>query len=86
MSIILLASAIPITAAWSPAVAIVMILCNVLAIFIGKQTMGGPLEGPELPPSDLFGGMNVAGLLATTSLGHIIGMGTILGLATMGLL
>ncbi|MEB3274354.1 MAG: photosystem I reaction center subunit PsaK [Prochlorothrix sp.] len=86
MPVIFLAEAIPQTAAWGPKVAIVMILCNVLAIALGKQTMGSPNEGPALPSPEMFGGMNAAGLLATTSLGHIIGMGTILGLAAMGLL
>ena len=86
MPIMFLAEAIPHTAAWGPQVAIIMILCNVLAIAIGKQTMGGTAEGPALPSPELFGGMNAAGLLATTSLGHIIGMGAILGLAAMGLL
>lgn len=86
MPIIFLAEAIPHTATWGPLVAIIMILCNVLAIAIGKQTMGSPNEGPALPSPEMFGGMGVAGLLATTSLGHIIGMGTILGLAAMGVL
>ncbi|NEP47720.1 MAG: hypothetical protein F6K65_02400 [Moorea sp. SIO3C2] len=35
---------------------------------------------------DFFGGMGFPALLATTSLGHIIGLGTILGLANMGIL
>ena len=42
--------------------------------------------GPELPSPDYFGGMGLPALLATTSLGHILGIGAILGLANMGIL
>ncbi|NES80043.1 MAG: photosystem I reaction center subunit PsaK [Moorea sp. SIO2B7] len=80
------ASAVPNTLEWSPTVGIIMIVCNVLAIAIGKATMQNPSEGPALPMPEFFGGMGLPGLLATTSFGHIIGLGTILGLANMGIL
>ena len=34
----------------------------------------------------MFGGMSHAALLGTTSFGHILGMGAILGLASRGVL
>ena len=81
-----LAAAVPQTVAWSPKVGVVMIICNVLAIAFGKLTMAQPSVKPELPMPEMFGGMGWTGLLATTSLGHIFGIGTILGLANWGLL
>lgn len=77
---------VPTTLAWSPKVAVVMILCNVLAIAIGKFTIQQPSSGPALPSPELFGGMGVPALLATTSFGHILGLGTILGLGYLGAL
>ena len=86
MDLILIASAVPRTVAWSPKVAIVMIICNILAIALGKLTMAQPTLKPELPMPEMFGGMGLPALLATTSLGHVIGFGAILGLANMGIL
>ena len=86
MDLILLTTTVPATAEWSPAVGIVMIACNVLAIALGKFTMATPSAEPALKNAEFFGGMGLPALLATTSLGHIIGFGAILGLANMGLL
>ena len=79
-------SAVPPTVEWSPTVGIVMIVCNILAIAIGKYTIQNPSVGPSLPSPEMFGGMGLPGLLATTSLGHILGLGTILGLASLNVL
>ena len=79
-----LMAAVPSTMEWSPKVAVVMIICNILAIAIGKATMQNPSAGPALPSPEMFGGMGVPALLATTSLGHVIGVGVIIGLANMG--
>jgi len=76
----------PATVAWSPKVALVMIACNVIAIAIGKATIKHPNEGAQLPNPAFFGGMGHAALLGTTSLGHIIGIGAIQGLAARGVL
>jgi photosystem I subunit X len=86
MNLILMAAAVPQTVEWSPKVAIVMIICNVLAIAIGKYTMKNPSAEPQLPSPALFGGMGFPALLATTSFGHILGLGATLGLANMGVL
>ncbi len=76
----------PATVSWSPKVGLVMIACNVIAIGIGKATIKHPNVGAKLPNDSFFGGMSHASLLATTSLGHVMGIGTIIGLATRGVL
>ncbi len=81
-----LLATVPATLEWSPTVAIVMILCNIVAIAIGKLTIQQPNVGPELPSPNLFGGLSLGALLGTTSLGHILGAGVILGLSNMGAL
>jgi photosystem I subunit 10 len=59
----------PATLTWSPKVALVMIVCNVIAIGIGKATIKYPNVGAQLPNASFFGGMSHAALLGTTSLG-----------------
>ena len=76
----------PATMSWSPKVGLVMIVCNIIAIGIGKATIKQPNEGAKLPSPALFGGLSHASLLATTSFGHVLGMGAILGLASRGVL
>lgn len=78
-------AAIPLTNSWSPTVAIVMILCNIIAIAIGKSTMPNPGVGQALPMPEMFGGMGWPALLATTSLGHIIGIATLVLLSSYGI-
>ncbi len=80
------ASSVPYTSPWNLKVAIIMILCNIIAIAIGKFTIKYPNEGPSLPSAEFFGGMGLPALLGTTSLGHILGTGVILGLANLGAL
>ena len=70
---------------WSSDVALIMIVCNIVAIAIGKFNIQKKAVGPALP-GPFFGGMGVAEMLATTSLGHIIGAGVILGLSSTGAL
>lgn len=77
---------IPTTLEWNTNVAITMIICNVIAIIIGKATIKEPSAGPQLPASIFFGGMGLPALLATTSFGHLLGAGVILGLANIGAL
>lgn len=82
----LLAATAPSTVSWSPKVAIVMIACNIVAIAIGKFTIQNQSAAPALPSSAMFGGMGLPALLGTTSLGHVLGAGVILGLASAGAL
>lgn len=71
---------------WSPTTAIIMIVCNILAIAIGKYTIKYPNAGPQLPASNMFGGFGLPAVLATTSFGHIIGAGVIIGLSNLGVI
>ncbi|WP_193364908.1 photosystem I reaction center subunit PsaK [Leptolyngbya sp. PCC 6406] len=81
-----LLAAVPNTLEWSPTVAVVMVLCNVLAIAIGKFTIQNPSVGPAMPSPDLFGGFGLGAVIGTTAFGHLLGAGTILGLANIGVL
>ncbi|MBW4485929.1 MAG: photosystem I reaction center subunit PsaK [Tildeniella torsiva UHER 1998/13D] len=79
-------AAVPNTLEWSPKVAVVMILCNILAIAIGKFTIKHPSSPPAMPSPELFGGFGLPAVLGTASFGHILGAGAILGLANLGVL
>ena len=79
-------AAVPHTPTWSPKVAAVMIVCNILAIAIGKFTIKYPNVGPQMPSPSLFGGLSLPAVLGTTSFGHLLGVGAILGLANLGVL
>lgn len=76
------------TVTWSPKVGILMTTCNVFAVIIGyyaiKKRGVGPALPLPLPP--IFSDFGLAELLATTSFGHFLGAGLILGLANAGLL
>ncbi|MGL5034136.1 MAG: photosystem I reaction center subunit PsaK [Microcystaceae cyanobacterium] len=85
-SALLLATTVPATLEWSPKVAGVMIVCNILAIAFGKLTIKYPSVGPAMPASNLFGGFGVGAVLGTTAFGHVLGAGAILGLASIGAL
>ncbi|MGK7887826.1 MAG: photosystem I reaction center subunit PsaK [Leptolyngbyaceae cyanobacterium] len=86
MTHLTLLAAAPTSVAWSPKVALVMIICNIVAIAIGKFTIAQQDVGPAMPAPAMFGGMGLGAVLGTTSLGHIIGAGMILGLASAGVL
>lgn len=83
---LLAAASVPTTVEWSPKVAIVMIVCNIIAIAFGKFTIKNPGAEPALPSAQFFGGMGLPALLGTTSFGHLLGAGAILGLASVGAL
>ncbi|MGD1854806.1 MAG: photosystem I reaction center subunit PsaK [Leptolyngbyaceae cyanobacterium] len=76
----------PSTVQWSPKVALVMIICNIIAIAIGSYGIKNKNVGLGLPSPELFGGMGHGAMLACTSLGHVIGIGAIIGLASIGVL
>ena len=76
----------PASVAWSPKVGLVMIIANVIAIGIGKATIKYPNVGGDLPNNSFFGGMGVGAMLGCTSLGHVMGIGAIQGLASTGVL
>lgn len=76
------------TPEWSISVAIIMITCNLFVIAIGKWAIKNPGAGPILPVAlpGIWEKFGIPELLATTSLGHLLGAGMILGLANAGLL
>nr|QCI07004.1 photosystem I reaction center subunit X [Haraldiophyllum bonnemaisonii] len=70
---------------WSIQIAMIMIICNLLSIGIGRYAI--KIRG--LGPSISILGIQELGLpelLATTSLGHVIGVGTIIGLRSLGII
>ncbi|MBN3925265.1 photosystem I reaction center subunit PsaK [Nostoc sp. NMS4] len=69
---------------WSPTVGLIMIIANIVAIAFGKSSIKYPNAEPGLPSANLFGGFGLPALLATTAFGHILGVGTILGLHNLG--
>jgi photosystem I subunit 10 len=81
-------AAMPQTVEWNFSVALVMVLCNLVAIAIGRFAIQSPGVGPDLPVDKpgLWRNFGIAELLATASFGHILGAGMILGLANAGLL
>jgi photosystem I subunit 10 len=87
-TLVLAVHSTPSTIEWNPSVALIMILCNLFAIAIGRYAIQNPGEGPDLPvpKPELWNKFGIAELLATTSLGHILGAGIILGLANAGVL
>ena len=87
-SLPILAQVAPITPEWSFQVALIMISCNLFVIAIGRYAIQKPGAGPALPFTlpGLFEGFGLPELLATTSFGHILGAGMILGLGSAGIL
>ena len=81
-----LLAVVPRTLEWSPTVAAVMIVCNILAIAMAKFTMKNPSAPPAMPASSLFGGFGLPAVIGSTCFGHILGAGAILGLSNMGVL
>nr|YP_009393478.1 photosystem I reaction center subunit X [Bostrychia simpliciuscula]ARW62040.1 photosystem I reaction center subunit X [Bostrychia simpliciuscula] len=70
-------SVISLKSTWSVKIAFVMIICNLICIGIGRYAIKIRGLGPSIPILGLEG-LGLPELLATTSLGHIIGSGTII--------
>nr|YP_009296236.1 photosystem I subunit X [Sebdenia flabellata]AOM65171.1 photosystem I subunit X [Sebdenia flabellata] len=81
----ILLSTIPHTSNWSTQTAIIMIICNLICIGIGRYAIQVRGLGPSIPVLKQEG-FGLPELLATTSLGHVIGAGTIIGLSTIGII
>lgn len=80
-----LLNSLPSTTNWSAQISIIMIACNLVAIVIGRYAIQVRGLGPSIPISGIVG-FGLTELLATTSLGHILGAGTIIGLRSIGLI
>lgn len=85
MNIYILLNALPSGTTWSIQNSIIMIICNLIAILIGRYAIQVRGLGPSIP---IYGiaGFGLSELLATTSLGHILGAGTIIGLTSIHLI
>ena len=81
-----LAASAPATFQWSPKCAIVMISCNILAYAIARATIRKPTEGFMMPNARFFGGLSHGAFVGANCLGHLLGVGSILGLASRGVL
>lgn len=70
---------------WSINIAIIMIISNLISIIIGRYSIQTRSLGPSIPILGLEG-LGLPELIATTSLGHIIGAATIIGLKNLNIL
>ena len=86
--ILAVSGAVPQTVAWNPSVGIIMILANLVAMGIGYFAIQNTGQGPALPLPQLASrkSFGLPELLATASLGHILGAGMVLGLSSAGIL
>ena len=80
-----LLTSLPETTSWSYKIAFIMIVCNLVCIGIGRYAIKIRGLGPSLPILGLDG-FGLPELLATTSLGHVVGAGVILGLNSIEIL
>jgi len=78
-------SNIPTTVEWGGSVALVMIICNLLAIAVVRFRLPIPAQGGSSSNSNPTN-VTVIQILTGASIGHIIGVGVILGLANVGIL
>lgn len=85
MNIFTLLNILPSETQWSIQNSIIMIVCNLITILIGRYGIQVRGLGPSIPISGIDG-FGLSELLATTSLGHILGAGTILGLKSINLI
>lgn len=76
-----LLAAVPHTPSWGFSTALVMIICNVLAIAFAKYTVKYPNVGPKL-----IDDFSVPALVGAACFGHVLGAGAILGLGNLGVL
>ncbi|MDJ0510077.1 MAG: photosystem I reaction center subunit PsaK [Crocosphaera sp.] len=88
-TLMILAETTPVvTSQWNLSIGVIMITANLFTFILGyfaiQKTGAGPdLPFPQLASKKKFG---LPELLATTSFGHILGAGIILGLSNAGLL
>ena len=85
MHINTLLNLLPSMTEWSMQNSIIMIVCNFTAILIGRYGIQVRGLGPSIPISGIAG-FGLSELIATTSLGHILGAGVILGLKSINLI
>lgn len=86
MSIDFLLSVVPETVTWSTKTCSIMILSNLVCIAFGRYAIKVKPQGPSLPLKGSLSDFGLPEFVASTSLGHIVGCGSILGLGYLGLL
>lgn len=76
------------TSTWSWSGSLVMNICVILGIIIAKIGIRNKGKGPALPLLEPFLGKNFGApeLIAGASIGHLLGVGAILGLTNIGLI
>lgn len=77
-TLLLAAAAGPLSQTWSPTIAIVMAVCNVLGIL--AATTSKVKAGPTLGP------LTIGQLLGGAAFGHVLATGAILGLTRSGVI
>ncbi len=78
-STFLLATSVQLSQAWSPTIAIVMVVANVLGLAAASTSK--VKAGPALPV-----GLTIGQAIGGTCFGHILGAGAILGLTSVGVI
>jgi len=81
-------STVPDTVRWSWTGSAIIIGASLVILFIASRTIRFPQVGPKMPlpfPA-LFNNPSVGTVLGSVSLGHIVGIGIILGLNNLGIL
>nr|YP_009257493.1 photosystem I reaction center subunit X [Coeloseira compressa]ANH09576.1 photosystem I reaction center subunit X [Coeloseira compressa] len=76
---------VPHTSNWSLQNSLIMIICNLITISIGRYAIQVRGLGPSIPVLSQEG-FGLPELIATTSLGHILGAGVIIGLNTVSVI
>ncbi len=78
----------PDTSTWSWSGSLVMNICMLLGLIIARIGIKNKGKGPALPLLEPFlgKGFGVPELLAGLSIGHLLGVGSVLGLTMTGLL
>lgn len=78
----------PDTTTWSWSGSLVMNICMLLGLIIARIGIQNKGKGPALPLLEPFlgKGFGVPELLAGLSIGHLLGVGSVLGLTMAGLL
>jgi photosystem I subunit X len=76
-TLLIAANVVPMSQAWSPTIAIVMVAANVLGVLAATTAKKA---GPSLGP------LSAAQIVGGTCFGHILGAGAILGLTGIGVI
>lgn len=81
-------STVPDTVRWSWTGTAIIIASCLFVLFVASRTIRFPQVGPKMPlpfPS-LFNNPSVGTFLGSMSLGHVLGIGIVLGLNNLGIL